>query len=310
VSQAWNAVRHGFDSVASQLKPAWAKSPEEYERGALKEIDRLKNPEPSRLESTLDVIRRPMAKMADSALDSKVGAVISRGVQGMINVIVDRASWSVQTDVIYGELRSRGHDKVRAARDIQELELRDVDAAVGHLRRKSEVLAFAEGMSTGVLGFAGAALDIPGLVGIALRAISEYAVYYGFNPARADESAFVLMLLALVSAPTIDERQAAMARLSRLSVVLTDGDPRGGSRRLLSMQMVTKIGQTVANRLVKAKMAQFVPTIGAGVAAAFNAWFASRVTQTAFQLYRERFLIRKRGPQIAVPVRPLSAAPH
>jgi hypothetical protein len=310
MSHGGDAVRRGYHSLFSRKKADKAKTPEEYERRALKEIDELKNPEPSRLDAVLDVINKPIANAADSALDNRVGEAISRGVEGLMDMINQRASSSVRNEVIYEEFRSSGHAGVHGARDIHELELRDVDTAVRSLAAKSESLAFAEGAGTGVLGFAGTAIDIPALVGIALRAINEYAVYYGFDPSGDDEKAFVLMILAVISAPTVEERQGAMAELTRLSVLISREDSRTESRRLLSMQTVTKIANTLARRLVRAKAAQSIPIVGAGIAATFNAWFARTVTQTAYQLYRERFLVAKRGPQIVVQVRPAAAAAH
>jgi hypothetical protein len=94
-----------------------------------------------------------------------------------------------------------------------------------------------------------------------------------------------------------------MTDLTKLSVLLSEGDSSAESRRLLSMQMVTKVADALGSRLVKAKMAQSIPVVGAGVAAAFNAWFMKTLTVSAFQLYRERFLIEKHGPQVVVPVR-------
>jgi hypothetical protein len=302
VSHPADRERHGHPSFFSRRKTAPAPSSEDYERRALEEIDQLKNPEPSRLGSALDVVHKPIASAADAALDNKLGEAISRAVQALMDKLNDRASWSVRAEAIYEAFCSGGH-LVHDRHDIQQLELRDVDEIVGRLAVKSESLAFAEGASTGVLGLAGTALDIPGLLGIALRAINEYATYYGFDPSIDDEKAFVLMILAVVSAPTFEERQAAMAELTKLSVLLAEGDSRAESRRLLSMQMITKVAHTLASRLVRAKTAQAVPIVGAGIAAAFNAWFVRTLTQTAFHLYRERFLIAKRGPDVAVSVK-------
>jgi hypothetical protein len=69
------------------------------------------------------------------------------------------------------------------------------------------------------------------------------------------------------------------------------------------MQMITKVAHTLASRLARAKTAQAIPIVGAGIAAGFNAWFVRTLTQTAFQLYRERFLIEKRGPDVVVQVK-------
>jgi hypothetical protein len=296
-------VRRGYRSLFSRDKTPIPPEPRQYERRALEEIDRLKNPEASRLGSALDAIHKPVARAADAAVGTEVGQAISTAVQGLMGMLSKQASWSVRRDVVYEQFRSGGHPSVHEGRDIHHLELREVDEMVGRLAAKSESLAFVEGASTGTLGLAGTAIDVPGLVAIALRAVSEYATYYGFDPTSDDEKVFVLMLLAAASAPTVEERRAAMAELTHASVLLAREDSRAEARRLFSMQMVTKVANTIANRLVKAKLVQFVPVVGAGIAGAFNAWFIRTVTQAAFQVYRERFLIEKRGPQVAVAVR-------
>jgi hypothetical protein len=297
--------RRAYESLASRLAAHWSTAPQRYERRALAQIDELKNPEPSRLGSVLSAINKPMAVAAEVAIDNKVGETISKGVEGIMSMLNNSASWSMNRDFIYGQFRANGHPYVHKASDIHKLELSDVDATIGRLAAKSESLAFAEGAGTGVLGLPGMALDIPGLVAIALRAINQYATYYGFDPSLEDEKAFVLMLLAVVSAATVEDRQTALVELTRMSVLLASDESRAKSRRLLSAQTVSKVAQVLASHLVKAKMAQSIPVVGAGVAAAVNAWLMRTVTQTAHQLYRERFLIAKRGPQVAVRVRRL-----
>jgi hypothetical protein len=74
-------------------------------------------------------------------------------------------------------------------------------------------------------------------------------------------------------------------------------------QRLLTVQIVKKIAEALGIRLTKAKLAQVLPVIGAVVGGGFNAWFLAEVTETASYVYRERFLMEKYGPQVAVEVR-------
>ncbi len=297
-------IRRGYRSLLSRMgagrRPA---SSECYERAALEQIDRFKNPAPSRLGSALDAIHRPLASAAGAALANPVGGAFSRAVEDLMTVLDEGASKSVRPEAIYEDLRSRGHAGVHSREDIRSLELRDVDEAVGRLAAKYQSLAFAEGASTGFFGLAGTAADIPGLVTIALRAAGEYATYYGFDACAEDERAFLLMLLSAASAPTVEERQGALAELTELSRMFAAGDSKAESRRILGMQMVTRVARVVGGRLARVGVASAVPVLGAGIAGAFNAWFLKTLTETAFQMYRERFLIEKHGPDVVVPVR-------
>jgi hypothetical protein len=273
-----------------------------YDRRALRQIERLKNPEPSRLTSVLDAINGTMARAAGAVLNNKVGELVSDGIERVLETINQGASWAVRDDIVFRAFRDGGH-AVHERRDIQRLSLRDVDKTVRRRTTKSKSHAFAIGASTGMLGAPGIALDIPGIFGVALRAINEYAAYYGFDVSTEDEKAFVLLILATVSTPTFAERQKAMAELTKVSLLLAGRDPRGESRRVLSTQLVARLANTIAVRLVQSKPAQGIPIVGAAVGAAFDVWFLHEVTRMAFQLYRERFLIHKHGPQVAVSVR-------
>jgi hypothetical protein len=273
-----------------------------YERRALRQIERLKNPEPSRLSSALDAINGAISRAAGAVLKNRVGELVSNGIERMVETINQGASWAVDDDLVVGAFRDSGHT-VRERRDIQRLPLREVDKTVRRYATKSRSHAFVIGASTGMLGPAGIALDIPGVVGVALRAINEYAAYYGFDVSTEDEKAFVLLILATASTPTFEERQKAMAELTKVSLLLAGRDPRGESRRVLSTQFVARLANTIAVRLVQSKPAQGIPIVGAGVGAAFDVWFLHEVTRMAFQLYRERFLIHRYGPQVAISVR-------
>jgi hypothetical protein len=275
--------------------------PTAYDRRALREIDRLKNSEPSRLGSALDAINAPIAWAAGAVLRNKVGEAVAKAIERVMETLNQGASWTVHDALIFRELRASGH-AVRDRRDIQRLSLRDVDETVERYAAKSTSHAFLIGASTGVLGAPGIALDIPGVVGVALRAINERGAYYGFDVTAGDEKAYVLLILAAVSAPTHEERQRAMDQLTKASLVLAGRDPRGESRRLLSTQLVARVANTLAVRIVQSKPASGIPVMGAGFAAAFDAWFLHAITQTAYQLYRERFLIQKYGPQVSVKV--------
>jgi hypothetical protein len=273
-----------------------------YESRALRQIERLKNPEPSRLGSALDAFNGTISRAAGAILKNKVGELVSKEIERVVETINYGASWVVREDVVLRAFRDGGH-ALHERSDIQRLPLRDVDTTVRRHATKSKSQAFAIGASTGLLGAPGIALDIPGVFAVALRAINEYAVYYGFDVSVDDEKAFVLLVLAAASTPTFEERQKAMEELTKVSVLLAGRDPRSESRRVLSTQLVARLANTIAVRLIQSKPAQGIPIVGAGVGAAFDVWFLREVTRMAFQLYRERFLIQRYGPQVAINVR-------
>ena len=133
--------------------------------------------------------------------------------------------------------------------------------------------------------------------------MNEYATYYGFDVSLQHEQAFSMSILGAASSPTVAAKQVAMAELTKLSVLIAQRKTWAELQRLISVQVIQQIAQALGIRLTKAKLAQLAPLVGAGVGAGFNAWYVANVAETAYHLYRERFLIEKYGADFAIPVR-------
>ena len=54
---------------------------------------------------------------------------------------------------------------------------------------------------------------------------------------------------------------------------------------LVSVQVIKKIAQALGMRLTKAKLAQIVPLVGAGVGAGFNAWYVANACSELLWAY-------------------------
>src|SRR5262249_51924655 len=148
-----------------------------------------------------------------------IGKIVIKAIEGVFTLLNDAASWSVQSDVIYSEFRRNGHD-VGGPDSIRGLPLDAVDRTVGFLGAKYRAVALLEGGSFGTMGAPGIAIDIPVLIALALRCISEHAVYYGLDVSLPGERAFAMSILGTASSATLAAKQAAMASVSKLGIML------------------------------------------------------------------------------------------
>lgn len=148
------------------------------------------------------------------------------------------------------------------------------------------------------MGAAGIAVDIPALIALALRACNEYAAYYGFDPSIQAERAFVMKVLLAASSPSQVAKQAAMAELTRLAVMIQKHKPWRDLNKLVSVRLMKKLSEELGINLTHKKLAQVVPVVGAG----YNAYYLGKVTEAAHMFYRERFLIEKYGSGIVIDV--------
>ena len=270
--------------------------PSDYERKALDEIRKWKNPEIGWFGQTMQQIGWPLDKLGvvikKAAAATRVDAVLAKALAGVMSVLGDAAAWTVSRDDVYKEFRKAGHD-VPGAEDVSGLDLEQVDKVVGWLDAKYKGLAFTEGLVAGAAGVPGLIADVPALMALNLRAIAEYATCYGFDVSSQRERLFVMHVLGLASSPNDAAKVKVMAQLQKLAADAAKKKTWKELEKHVLAGIIKKIAKALGIRLTKAKLAQAVPIMGAAVGGGFNAYYTARVCDAAWHLYRERFLARK-----------------
>jgi hypothetical protein len=283
-----------------------------YDSRALKEIHAWKNPERGWFDQAMRVVSLPIDKAGDLVLATPgVGDAIKLSIQGLTGVCNDMAQWSVQKNAIYAEFRKAGHEGVNNESDIFDIELEVVDKIVGWLDAKYKGIALVEGAGTGALGLPGIPPDLVALITLNLRAIGEYATYYGFNVSSQEERLFAMNVLGLASSPTDASKGVAMSQLIRIAQDVAKKRTWKELEKHAFVQIIQQIAKALGVRLTKAKLAQIVPAAGAAVGGGFNSYFTAKVCNAAKYLYRERFLAQKYGAEvIAITVNPADDIDH
>ena len=277
----------------------------DYERQALKQIHEWKDPKLSWFDQAMRAISWPLDKAGDFIIETPgLGDAIKKAIGGIVNVSNDVAQWSVRPEAIYEEFRTADH-KIHKRLDIFSLDLADVDNVANRLDAKYRDWAFGEGAATGALGAFGIAVDIPALVALNLRAIGEYATYYGFDVSLQQERLFAMNVLGLASSPEDAAKEVAMAQLVRIAQDVAKKRTWKALEEHTFVKIIQQISKALGIRLTKAKLAQTVPVVGAVVGGGFNAYYTTKVCDAAYYLYRERFLAEKCGANtIEVTVEP------
>ncbi len=267
----------------------------EYEQRALAEIHRFKTPQPGWAGEALQALNGPLDKLGDGVMNTPgVGWVVRKAAMGLVSVANDVAQWSVRPDAVLAEYQGHGVE-VYSLEDLAVLDLSQVDQAIGWLGAKYKGIATGEGALAGVAGLPGIPPDIVALVTLNLRAIGEYATYCGFDVSLQQERLFAMHVLAHASSPDDASKYMALAQLVRIAKDLAKHRTWKELERHALVRVIQQIAKVLGIRLTKAKLAQLIPALGAVVGAGFNVYFTSRVCDTAYYLYRERFLARKSG---------------
>ena len=272
----------------------------QYDEVAIKEIHSWKNPEPSFIDNLMAHIRKPINSVTAMLPDApeSIANVLKKSIIGIVSACNDAAHYSTQPGLIYKEFRDNSHKSVYSHKDIQKLDLEHVDRVVGYLAAKYKGIALVEGAATGSAGIFGIPVDIAALITLNLRAISEYATYYGFDTRSQEERLFALNILSLASAPSDASKIVAMSQLIKIAETAAQKKAWKILEQHYFVQISQKIAESLGRKLTKAKLAQIAPVTGSFVGAGFNAYYTSKVCDAAYYLYRERFLAKKYGSKI------------
>lgn len=275
-----------------------SREPTSYDRQAKQEIERWKEPRNNLARRAGRIVTRPLEKGTELLMEN---TPLGAAVKGMVELLNDGAVYTVSEPPVYKRFGQAGHT-VAKPEDVARLELQQVDEVVGFLSARYKVVAGSEGAVAGGAGTVGPwwgaaaiAVDLPVTVGLALRAVAEYATYYGFPPKSQGERAFALQVLQVASSAEDASKNAAMAELTRVGVMLGKGATWEQLNRASSVKVVQKVAESLSIRLTKAKLAYVVPVVGAAVGGGFNIHYLGKVTTAAYQSYRERFLLRAYG---------------
>lgn len=272
--------------------------PSDYERQALREIQRWKEPRMGWFGATVRRVNSALHEATD--LIRKVPGVdwtIDNVVTGLLRVTNEIVQDSVWTEGAYAKYHAAGH-AVAAPPDIHRLDLEHVDDVLRGLDTKYRGVAAAEGAATGYAGAAGILPDVVALVALNLRAAGEYATYCGFDLRDPTERFFALQVLNAVSQPTDAAKQAALVPVIRVSRALARRQTLQTIEQVTLTQAIRNAARALGIQLTRRKLAQVVPVAGAVVGSGFNAYYTSKVCDAAYFLYRERMLMTKYGPSL------------
>ena len=207
-----------------------------YEQERLEAIEQFKNPKEGWLERLFDVTEVPIDMTRDAVFDSPAGEPIAKTVSAILAVLQDVALWTVRDEALLGEFEALdGEFKDLSA--IQRLSLEEVDGVIGRLSLKYKVLGMAGGAVTGLFGPVASASSTVALVTLALRAINEYAMYYGFDIRHSEtERQYALAVLAVSTASSDAARQELLAHATAMAHVRTAPPATFAAKPVTSMR--------------------------------------------------------------------------
>lgn len=270
--------------------------------------------------SVAEAGRKVADKVPDGA-SAKAGEWTRLALASAERAVGSVAQISLTQEKAVAKHQSLGHD-VETLGDLRSLDLRQIDAVRPRaLRIAYPAVAATSGATAGFVitgselavpvsgGVAAApsgatiagamAADVGVVLGLASRAVGQYALAYGYDPEEPAERVFAMSVINWGTALSSGAKLRAFEDLARL----TQGLVRGATwAKLLQTSQVARLYQQFSARITvratKQGLGRIVPVVGIAVGASFNWATLEAVTDAAHVAYRRRFLLEK-YPQLA-----------
>jgi len=171
--------------------------------------------------------------------------------------------------------------------DIGNIPLEEMIALSDKLQKERVKLATVQGASTGFGGIFTLAIDIPFILGMALKTLQEIAIIHGYDPNDKMERIFIVKCLQFTSADIVG-KEAILEELSSMH------NSNNVSEKMISqLQGWQEVFFTYRDQMGWKKLFQMVPVAGMIFGAYTNKGMMQDVAETGIMLYRKRRIYEK-----------------
>lgn len=267
------------------------------EKEIREEIDSWLNEEPGLLANLGDSLSRPLAGLMRRVVPDSLRERLTSAFESALLKVGDASQFTFTVRSILEPFHQQGYT-VQTLAEIKALPIEVTDAIAQNYIRSNRMISALEGGGLGLGGAAMIAADIPALMTINFRMISQIANSFGYNTLTGKDRIFLLQILSMAGAEAGDGRKKALAGLqetarSRDEELQLEGGKPG---HLTMVKLAQELAEKLAVRLAHRKLGQLIPLVGAGIGAGMNYHFTQENGRAALVAYRQRRLDDERGP--------------
>lgn len=277
------------------------------EQKILDDIAEWKTRGPGFLNRATHVVSKPLVWAGDKLIPDDVKGGMGKVTETIVEKLQDLSQWTVKEDEVLKATKEFEIDSDTII-ELKKASIHDLDhVAEGFMKFNSQIAA-AEGFGSGLIGWPGLIADLPALFTLCMRSLYQISLCYGYEVDQEGgnseyEVGYMFRVFKIATASDKVEKHKGLMDLKDFEEAYNDeveqavaGDytskqvSKGAAIKVSSIIIREIIEQTFARKLVT-----LAPGIGAILTGGFNYAYVSDVGKSAFMLYRERFLLDKKG---------------
>ncbi|MBD8031867.1 MULTISPECIES: EcsC family protein [Solibacillus] len=222
-------------------------------------------------------------------------------IQEKISVLVDELVSYVQTGGKYlvsektmmRHIQKHTLHSVSSIQDIGQMPIDDMVAISEKLQKNRANIATVQGASTGVGGIFTLAIDIPVILGIALKTLQEIALIHGYDPNEKTERIFIVKCLQFASSDIVG-KEAILNELAQ-----NYEQPRSSENMVSQLQGWQEVFYTYRDNFGMKKLFQMIPVAGMIFGAFINKSMIEDISEAGMMLYRKRRVMERMDQMVS-----------
>jgi len=177
--------------------------------------------------------------------------------------------------------------EIETIEDVANMPLKDMIKVSNELQGERVKFATVQGASTGFGGIFTLVVDIPVVLGTALKTLQEIAIIHGYNPNEKTERVFIVKCMQFASADIVG-KEAILKELATMN------EKKSSSEDMISqLKGWQEVFFTYRDQFGWKKLFQMIPIAGMVFGAFANKGMIKDVSEAGIMLYRKRRIYEK-----------------
>ena len=171
--------------------------------------------------------------------------------------------------------------------EVGQLSIDQMTELTEQIVNERKKFATVQGATTGIGGIFTLAIDVPAVLGTALKTLQEIAILHGYDPKKDEERVFIVKCLQFASSDIVG-KEAILNELSRLQKNSNDKE-----EMISQLKGWQEVFYTYRDQYGWKKLFQMIPVIGIVFGAVANKGMIEDVSEVGMMLYRKRRVYEK-----------------
>ncbi|MCH7321080.1 EcsC family protein [Solibacillus sp. MA9] len=226
-------------------------------------------------------------KLLDKLTPKFVHEKIALLIDELVSYVQNGGKYLVSQQSTIRHIQKHTLHNVTSLEDIKQMPLSDMVELSAKLQKSRANIATVQGASTGFGGIFTLAIDIPVILGIALKTLQEIAIIHGYDPNEKQERVFIVKCIQFASSDIVGKEKIL------IELTNTFENARSGENMMSQLKGWQEVFYTYRDNFGMKKLFQMIPIAGMIFGAFINKSMIEDIAEAGMMLYRKRRVLER-----------------